>query len=182
MADKTYFIIGEKICLRGLERSDLEGRYLDWINDPEVTTFMTAGLFPQTMEKLERYFSSISNDQYGVYFAIVDKSNGKHIGNAKLENIDWINRRCEFGILVGEKSYWGKGVATEATALAVEYAFTKLNLRKVQLEVVEDNIAAVKCYEKVGFKKEGLLREMNHFRGKYLNVICMGILKSELKK
>lgn len=178
------FVEGKTIYLRALEESDLEGSYLSWLNDPEVTRYTTTGLFPQTKEKLRAFYQKISSDPTAVYFAIADKKTHAHIGNVKLDKIDWINRRCEFGILIGEKRYWGKGIGKEATRLAVEYAFTKLNLNKVCLSVVETNVAAVKCYRSVGFKQEGVLEEMHHdhTRNKYVAHLVFGLLKRDFLK
>lgn len=175
------FIEGKTFYLRALEESDLDGPYLKWLNDPEVTRYMTAGLFPQTKKDLRSFYEKEVLARNAVYFAIVDKKTNKHIGNVKLDKIDSINRRCEFGILIGNKKYWGKGLCREVTKLVVEYAFTKLNLRKVCTGTVEENKAAIKCYKSVGFKVEGVLREMHHDHttNKYVNHVVFGLLKRE---
>ena len=69
---KEVFLRGRQIYLRALEENDLEGNYLEWINDTEITTYMTTGLFPQTKEMLQQYYKSVSNDRNAVYFAIID--------------------------------------------------------------------------------------------------------------
>lgn len=178
---KKRFIEGKTFYLRALDKKDLKGPYLAWLNDPEITKYMTTGLFPQTKDKLKAFYERISTDPNAVYFAIVDKKTHEHIGNVKLDKIDWINRRCEFGILIGDKRHWGKGICTEATRLVVGYAFTKLNLNKVCLSVVETNVAAIKCYRAAGFKQEGFLREMHHdhTRNKYVGHLVFGILKRD---
>ena len=178
---KNTFIMGKKIYLRALEEDDLEGGYLKWLNDPEVNIFMTAGLMPQTKSMLKSFYDAIAADKNSVYFAIVDRESDRHIGNAKLDKIDWVNRRCEFGILIGDREFWGKGICKEATRLVVEYAFTKLNLRKVCIGVIEENEAAVKCYKSVGFKEEGRLRETHHDHrnGKYVSHLLFGLLRRE---
>lgn len=175
------FIEGKTFYLRALEESDLDGPYLKWLRDPEVTRYMTAGLFPQTKKDLRSFYEKAVLDRNAVYFAIIDKKTNKHIGNVKLDKIDQINRRCEFGILIGDKKYWGKGLCHEVTKLVVEYAFTKLNLRKVCTATVEENKAAAKCYKSVGFKVEGVLREMHHDHttNKYVNHVVFGLLKRE---
>ena len=181
---KNFFIVGTKIYLRALEEEDLEGDYLKWLNDPEVNAYMTSGLIPQNKRMLKAFYDSISSDPNSVYFAVVDEESGKHIGNVKLDKIDWINRRCEFGILIGNKEFWGKGICKEATKLVVEYAFTKLNLRKICIILVEENKAALGCYQSVGFKEEGKLRETHHdhTKNKYVDHILLGLLRREYFK
>src|SRR5206468_7752591 len=75
--------------------------------------------------------------------------------------------------------HWGKGYGTEATRLMVQYAFDTLNLNRVWLHVLEYNERGIRCYEKVGFKKEGLLRQ-EHFRdGRYWDTHLVAILRDE---
>ena len=120
---KNVFMLAEQIYLRPLEESDLDGDYLKWINDPEITVFMSTGLFPQNSKMLRSFWESVSEDSSSINFAIVDKKTDKHIGNAKVDRIDWINRTCEFGILIGDKTFWSKGICKEVLALLVDYSF-----------------------------------------------------------
>ena len=85
-------------------------------------------------------------------FAIADAESHRHIGNVKLGPIDWVHRRAMFGIMIGEKEFWGKGAGEEVTRLMVEYGFYRLNLRRIGLVVFEEHRSAVRCYEKIGFK------------------------------
>ena len=181
---KNAFIIGKQIYLRALEEEDLEGNYLKWLNDPEVTSYMTTGLFPQTKRMLKDFYDKICTDSSSVYFAIIDKESDKHIGNTKVDHIDWVNRRCEFGILIGEREFWGKGICAEVTKLIVEYVFTKLNLRKMRIDTIETNESAVKCYKSIGFKEEGRLKEMHHdhTQNKYVDFLIFGLLRRDYFK
>ena len=145
---------------------------------------MTAGLFPQTKKTLREYYESASSDRKAAYFAIVDKKTEKHIGNSQIYKIDWRNRICEFGILIGDKDYWGKGICKEALRLLVKYAFTKLNLRKMCIGVVKENAGAVRCYTGVGFRQEGELKEMWYDikSQKYVSTLWLGITREEYEK
>jgi [ribosomal protein S5]-alanine N-acetyltransferase len=184
---ETPFAVGSLVLLRPLERSDLNERYLGWLNDPEVTRYTETGIFPSTAADLEKYYHDVSTSKSQVMLAIVDKKSGQHIGNVKLGPIHWIHRNATFGILIGEKKFWGRGVGLEATRLMVEYGFTRLNLHRIGLGVFADHEAAVRCYEKVGFKVEGRLREDlfqggpdgGHYGGKYQDRLWMGLLRSE---
>ncbi|MBI3800044.1 MAG: GNAT family N-acetyltransferase, partial [Deltaproteobacteria bacterium] len=80
---------------------------------------------------------------------------------------------------IGEKSEWSKGYGTEATALITGYAFETLNLNRVGLQVYEDNERGIKAYERVGFKREGLLRQMMYREGRYWHTITMSMLREE---
>ena len=113
--------------------------------------------------------------------AIVDKKSDFHIGNVKLGPIQWIHRRATFGIMIGDKKFWGMGLGQEATRLAIEYAFTRLNLLRIDLGVFAEHESAVRCYEKVGFKVEGRMRQDLFCNGEYKDRLWMGILRSEYR-
>jgi [ribosomal protein S5]-alanine N-acetyltransferase len=182
-SSRRAFAEGALVFLRPLERSDLNERYLSWLNDPEVTRYTETGIFPSTAEDLEKYYSEVCGSRSQVMLAIVDKKSGQHIGNVKLGPIHWIHRNATFGILIGEKKFWGKGVGLEATKLMVEYGFTRLNLHRIDLGVFADHETAVRCYEKAGFKVEGRMREDLFMGGanggQYKDRLWMGLLRAE---
>ena len=179
MPKKTAFIAGSQVYLRPLERADLNDRYLGWLNDPEVTRYMESGTFPTTLEDLEGFYKEVTSSQNQVILAIVDAKSDQHIGNVKLGPIHWIHRQGTFGILIGDKKFWGKGIGLEATRLMVEYGFNRLNLRRIDLGVFAEHESAVRCYEKAGFKPEGTMREALFQAGEYKDRLCMGLLRSE---
>ncbi|MBX7050601.1 MAG: GNAT family N-acetyltransferase [Flavobacteriales bacterium] len=177
----SRFLEGEKIYLRALTQSDANEEYLSWLNDEETTRGLASGVFPSSIEALKKFVEGISARKDVVMFAICDKKNGQHIGNIKLDNFDWVSRTCELGILIGNKSYWGKGIGFEVCQLTIQYAFQDLNIRKVVLAVYENNPAAVKLYEKLGFQHEGRLRKQVFEGGQYFDKLYMGIFVEELK-
>lgn len=176
---ETPFLIGKTIYLRPLRRADLDGAYLAWLNDPEVTRYLESGVFPQTREQLETFYDAVTRASDQVIVAVVDRETDKHIGNVKLGPIHWVHRKATFGILIGERAWWGRGVGQEATRLMVEYAFRQLNLRRIDLGVYADHAAAVRVYEKLGFKEEGRFREALFHEGAYKDHLWMGLLASE---
>lgn len=181
MASDVGFAEGSSVILRPLEHSDLNERYLAWLNDPEVTRYTETGTFPSTAEDLETYYRDVNRSKSDVILAIVDKGSERHIGNVKLGSIHWIHRSAIFGILIGEKEFWHKGLGLEATRLMVEYGFERLNLHRVDLGVFAEHEAAVRCYKKVGFKVEGRMREDLYQGGVYKDRLWMGLLRSEYR-
>jgi RimJ/RimL family protein N-acetyltransferase len=157
----------------------LNDRYLSWLNDPEVVRYTETGTFPSTAEDLEKFYQSVTTSRSHVIFAIIDKGSDQHIGNVKLGPIHWVHRNATFGILIGDKSFWGKGAGREATRLAVEYGFFRLNLHRISLSVFAEHEPAVRCYEKVGFKIEGRMREDLFRCGEYKDRLWMGLLRSD---
>jgi ribosomal-protein-alanine N-acetyltransferase len=176
---QTAFVGGSKIYLRPLCREDLNECYLGWLNDPEVTRYMETGVFPTTMEELEKYYEEVTNSHQQVIFAVIDKKSGQHVGNVKLGPIHWVHRKATLGIMIGVKELWGTGIGTEATRLAVEYGFYRLNLQRVDLGVFADHESAVRCYKKIGFEVEGRFRDGLFQDGEYKDRLWMGLLRSD---
>lgn len=181
LSAKSGFVQGSRVCLRPLEREDLNARYLSWLNDPEVTRYMETGTFPTTARDLEKFYDDVTVFRNQVILAVADKKSGQHIGNVKLGPIHWVHHCATFGIMIGDKKFWGRGAGFEATRLMVEYGFNRLNLRRIDLGVFAEHDAAVRCYEKVGFKVEGRMRESLFRDGKYVDRLWMGLLRSEYK-
>jgi ribosomal-protein-alanine N-acetyltransferase len=179
---KVAFIEGERVYLRPLERADLNERYLNWLNDAEVMRYMETGTFPTTVHDLDKFYQDVTGSKSQVILAVIDNKSDQHIGNVKLGPIHWVHRYASFGMLIGDKEFWGKGVGQEATTLAVEYGFYRLNLRRIDLGVFAEHTSAVRCYEKVGFKVEGTLRQDLFQGGEYKDRLWMGLLRSEYRR
>jgi len=173
------FLMGENIYLRAFEREDLKGEYGCWINNPEITRHMAAGVFPRNDDDLLAYYEKNANSRDSVLFAIIDKASGKHIGNARIHSIDWINRKAYKGTMIGDKKSWGKGYGLEATNLINRYAFKTLNLNKIISTTLAENVGIHKVNERAGYKREGQIREEFFRDGEYHDLIYWGLLKSD---
>lgn len=175
----TPYIKGENVYLRALEREDIKENYLRWMNDKEVTKYMSVGNFPVTKNDIENYYEAIKRDRNDIIFAIICKGTDKHIGNVRLGPIDSISKIAPYGIMIGEKDFWSKGYGSEVTKLIIEYAFKTLNVHKIVLRVNASNKGAIKAYEKAGLKVEGVTRSEVYINGRYHDQVHMGLLKEE---
>lgn len=167
---------GPRLALKPLERKHLT-QCVTWLNDPEVIEFLTISE-PMSMEKEQKWYENYLKDKSSKVYVIETKK-GKHIGNLGLHDIDLHNRKAEMGIFIGEKNLWGDGYGTEAVKLGLKLAFEGLNLNRVYLKVFIDNKRAQKCYERAGFKKEGMLRQEEFKDGKYIDCIIYSVLARE---
>jgi len=176
-------IHGERVRLRAIEREDIP-RFVEWLNDPEVIAGLLVSL-PMSMADETRWFEGLGSrapEARPLAIDIREAGGWRHIGSTGLEGILWTNRTAEFGILIGEKSLWNQGYGTEATRLMVKHGFETLNLNRIFLHVYETNPRAMRAYEKVGFVREGIMREARYINGVYINVVLMSILRSEWDK
>lgn len=126
------------------------------------------------------YDSYLQNRNTNIRCAIVEIEKEENIlGLVSLTNIDYINRSAELHIMVGDKENRGKGIGNFAITEILKHAFNNVNLNRIELQVLESNSYALKLYEKIGFKNEGVKRQSVYKNGEFMNMINMGILKSE---
>ena len=170
------FRIGKAIYLRPLEQADAP-LLQQWINDPEVTRTLLAHQ-PINQAAEVRWLDELYKTDHEVVLGIATTAD-KLIGAVGLHRIDYKNSHAQFGIMIGDRDEWYKGYGTEATRLMVAYAFDTLNLNRVWLHVYVTNAYALRTYEKVGFQREGVLRQETYRDGRYVDAISMAILRSE---
>lgn len=172
-------LYGERVRLRAIERADLP-TFVRWFNDPDVRQYLLM-FEPMSLAMEERWFDNRLNREDDYLFGIeaqVDEA-WIHIGNTGLHRVDWKNRLTTFGIALGEKAYWGRGYGTAATRTILQFAFGELNLHRVELDVYDFNPRGIRCYEKAGFRHEGVRREAIFRNGQYHDVLTMAALQHE---
>jgi len=173
-------IEGELVAL-GPIRRDLLTTYQRWIND--FTVSRTLALFPAPISEeaeLSWYEASATgNDRPD--FTIYENSTMRPVGNTSFQKIDWVHRRAEWGIVIGEADARGKGYGTETARLMLDYGFTALGLNSVSLNVYEYNTPARRAYAKAGFIETGRMREARWYAGRFWDVIFMDCLASEFE-
>ena len=172
---------GTHIYLDALERKDMEELGKCW-RSLDLTQYLSQdAIFPFTPEDEMEWFDHVRKDKSSYVFAVRLRSDGSAIGTASLFEINWRIRKCVFGIAIGYPEQYGKGYGTEALRVILRYAFLELGLNRVQLHVYEFNKRAMRSYEKVGFVKEGVLRDAVYREGRYWDEVVMAILRREWK-
>lgn len=174
---ETPFLVGEGIYLRPLERADAP-LCAAWLNHPEVRRHLLRHR-PVDQRSEEDFLDGIRQSEHDVVVGIALAEGDRLIGMTGLHQIHARDRGAMFGLCIGAVDEWGRGRGTEATRLMVGYAFDTLNLHRVWLHVQEDNAAGIRAYEKVGFRREGVLRQASFHDGRYWDVITMGLLREE---
>ncbi|MBE5782077.1 MAG: GNAT family N-acetyltransferase [Clostridiales bacterium] len=165
---------GKLVRLRAFDNSDLM-QCLDYSNDYQVMRGASGGiLYPSTVDDEARAMGNNTSYTSGEYqFAIETKEERRFIGKCGFIKINWKNRVGELAILIGDKACHGKGYGTDAVSTLCRFGFDELNLHKIKATVFSFNKAAIRCYEKCSFAKEGILKEEIYREGAYHDVIMM---------
>ena len=163
----------EQLLLRALEKTDLE--FIHKLNNNRnIMTYWFEEPY-ESFDELEDLYEKHIHDNTERRF-IAEDSDKNSIGLVELLEIDYIHRTSEFAIIIAP-DYQGKGFARPLIILALDYAFSILNLNKVYLLVAVENEKAIHLYSKSGFTEEGRLIQEVFTGGKYRDVIRMYILQ-----
>jgi diamine N-acetyltransferase len=169
------FLESENIYLRPFIKEDIPF-ILKWYNDYN-TRLKTGDTRPVNLADAEKIVDR--KDDSRLWFAIVRRADDSIIGETGLLRMmpEW--RTTDLSIIIPDAVNQGKGYGTEAVNLLMKYAFGNLNYNRIAIGVVGFNEEALKFYEKVGFKKEGIQEEGYYCSFKYYDFIMMRILRRE---
>jgi diamine N-acetyltransferase len=175
-----YVLEGERVALGPL-RKDLADRYRRWVHDLEVRSgIVTVGVYALEAEEawVEEAIARCAGAQpEAANFTVYDRSDGAPVGTTGLMTIDWRQSRATFGISIGERR--GTGLGTDATRLTLDWAFNMLGLHNVMLTVLPTNTAAIRAYEKAGFRRIGVRRDSLSVLGRRGDEVLMDAVASE---
>ncbi|MFN3653377.1 MAG: GNAT family N-acetyltransferase [Armatimonadota bacterium] len=150
-----------------------EAFLLQWVG----TTFR----YPLTREQIEEHLEAARGEAPTILpFAVVDTEAGAMVGYLELCDLNQVHRSATIGrVIVGEPAYQGRGVATWMVREVTRRGFEELGLHRIALVVFDFNHAAIRCYERVGFRKEGHLRDARRSGDEYWSLYTMALLEDE---
>ena len=171
-----------QIKLRQLKQDDIDF-YHKWHLDMDNRRQLISHPFPITIRNEEKWFENIlkNSSNTKIVLTIVDIVNDSPIGLFQLNQINTVSGNAMLGILIGEKKLRGLGLGKKTLELGLDYAFNKLNLRKISLNVLEENDNAKKLYVNTGFMLEGKFINEFYWDNKFLNVLRYSIFKEQWK-
>ncbi len=172
-------INGEQVRLRWLTVSDVHSLY-SIFSDPKVMRYWSSlpleniTAAEKLLEEIHNYFEKRVLFQWGV----ARQADDCVIGTCTLFHIDTDNRRAEIGYALGSE-FWGNGYMREALTLLINFCFSNLNLHRLEADVDPQNTSSIKVLERLGFRKEGYLRERWLVGGGAQDSLFYGLLKKE---
>ncbi|KJJ84937.1 N-acetyltransferase GCN5 [Candidatus Omnitrophus magneticus] len=173
---------GKKSFLVSFDEKHLnDPNYFGWLRDYEVikTINRIDYIKPVSFDAVKEYCQNVMNSQTDIFLAVYDKNSDTFIGTARVSKIDLHARTADIGILIGDKKFWGKGIATDAIRAVCLYLFNIFGMRKLTSGVMAINPGMIKVFEKLGFQKEGVFRKQDRFEGAYYDHIYFGCFKEE---
>jgi RimJ/RimL family protein N-acetyltransferase len=164
--------------LRAIEEKDFDLLFF-MINDPDIENQTGGWHLPVSSSEQKQWIATYRNTDNNIRL-MVELSNGKTIGMVSLTDIDWKNRTAEinYKIHVSPEDRIKNDIFNGTLAL-LNYAFNELGLNCVYVRIIASNISSLKLQDKLGFKKEGEIRERIYKNGKFHNQIVASLLKSE---
>jgi ribosomal-protein-alanine N-acetyltransferase len=176
-------IATERFSLVTLDESFAGEAYLRWLADEETTAFLETRFADNTPEGLVAYIRAMMASPDSYLFAIVDNTSNQHIGNIKLGPINFNHETASIGLLIGEISWWGQGVAKEVISVITSWAFDELALAKVWAGAYSSNVGSIRAFEACGFSREGhLSNQVILSTGERDDVVLLGKINPKVNR
>lgn len=166
------------IEMREITLEDIEPFY-KYINHEEVTKFLAAGDIPDSIENAGKelmYWKKLFNIRTSIYWALGLKSSGVIIGTGGFNFWNQEQRRVEISYDI-DYHYWGRGYASAVVKSIVDFAFSKMAVKRIQATVAKHNIASIRVLEKAGFKQEGLMSNYGILEGESKDFYMYGMVQ-----
>lgn len=178
LADKRYSQ-GERMFLRPLVPDDVGDRYISWFSDTTVVSFLETRnvTHEASLAYLKHGLTS------GEYFmcALCDRATGLHIGNVKLGPISWTHGTSDLVTVIGDRTFWGRGLATEAISIGSRLMLEGVGLRKLHGSIYASNMGSVNAYTRGGWIIESRLKDHVLHDGEPMDIIQVSCFPSGLK-
>lgn len=151
----------ERLFLTELGPQHADGPYLEWMNDADLMQFLESRFRVYTRDDLAAFIAATNGDPDSLMLGVFLKDDSRHVGNIKIGPIDRHHARGDIGLLIGDRSVWGQGIAREAIAAIAKHALDEMGLHKVTAGCYGANLGAQKAFLAAGFREEG--RRPSHF-------------------
>ena len=170
----------DRLILREMMLDDVEFYFRHFNNNKIVEGSCHPGpeSFEAAKEELERYCKTPFKENRGIRWGIVRKGSKELIGTCGYYDWDKTARRAEIGYDL-DPACWGQGIMTEALRTMLVYGFEKMELNRIQAIIDSKNTRSIKLVQRLGFKKEGVLRQNSYFNGQFRDDVIFSLMKKE---
>jgi [ribosomal protein S5]-alanine N-acetyltransferase len=171
-----------RLALRAISGDDVDAIFEVFSNVEVMRYWSTTPLTDRAgaVELVTEIHDSFAR-QVMLKWGLARRADNLLIGTTTLYNLDFDNRRAELGYALG-RTHWGQGYMHEALQVLLSYAFETLDLRRLEADVDPRNTASIKSLERLGFQREGFLRERWEVGGEIQDALFYGLLRPEWKR
>ena len=168
--------------LRWICEDDIDGLFAVF-SDPRVMRYWSSGPLEnrEAAAALQREIAGGNEKETMFKWGLALLDSNLVIGTTTLFNLNLDNGRAELGYAMAS-AHWGKGYMNEALSALVSHAFEVMNLRRLEADVDPRNAASIRTLERLGFQREGFLRERWHVCGEIQDALFYGLLRREFRK
>jgi len=166
--------MNNEVSLRILKVEDVSQEYVNWFNEKSIIEYSDNQYRTFSFETQVDYVRSKTLDINSQLYGIFVHSN--HIGNIVLDKIDFNHKRAEITYVVGNKDYWGKGIATLAIEKIIKISREEFQLKKLSASCADKNEGSKRVLLKNGFKIEGVRKKHLFFNEKWFDQVDFGLL------
>jgi RimJ/RimL family protein N-acetyltransferase len=175
----SSFFYGSKVRLTPLTPADVP-ILARWQMDTEYLRLLAAEpSFPKNEGQVAEWIRDGQRGKDNFLLGIRAQPDDNLIGFIELGEVLWTHQNSWVAIGIGERGYWGQGYGSEAMSLVLDFAFNELNLYRIQLTVYSYNEHAIRMYERLGFRREGVYREFLYRDGQRHDMLLYGLLRHE---
>ena len=169
-------LYGQTVALRPIVEEDLDV-LTRWRNDPENRSLFFSPFFV-ALGGQKKWLERLLSDSSRLQFMVLDRADCKPVGTIGLQSIDYRNQSAELYPMLVDPDQRGRGLASDACAVLVRYAFRDLNLHRLTFRCYAFN-AVPPAIEKLGFRREARFRKAAFTRGEFHDVLLFGLLRAD---
>jgi len=168
-----------RLVLRWISEDDIDAVY-DIFSDPQVMRYWSTGPLSnrEAAARMQREIAEGNLNDTMMKWGLALRESNTLMGTTTLFNLNRDNGRAEIGYALS-RSIWGKGYMNEALQALLKHAFEVLEMRRLEADVDPRNTASIRTLERLGFQREGFLRERWHVNGEIQDAIFFGLLRRE---
>jgi ribosomal-protein-alanine N-acetyltransferase len=172
-------ITTQRLLLRWISENDIDSLF-EVFSDPQVMRYWSTPPYTNREDavQLQRDIAAGNENNTMIKWGLALRDSDRLIGTTTLFNLSLENGRAELGYAMG-RAHWGKGYMIEALQALLFHAFEVMNLRRLEADVDPRNTASIRTLERLGFQKEGYLRERWHVNGEIQDAYFYGLLRRE---
>lgn len=175
----SYFMEGERIKLRSVQKDDLK-ELAELMSDREIGV-LSGEVYPMTEKEMGDFYDRCQKTDDRIWFVIIDKKTNSIIGETGFLRIFMPWRTTDYSLMIWNRKYWNKGYGKETAKLMLEYGFNSLNIHRMAIGVVGFNERGLRFWKSIGFKEEGKQKDGYFHNGEYSDFVMMYLLEEEYR-